>query len=97
MVGESFNSRVRDELLAVESFSYLAEVKVLIEDYRQDSNRCRPHLELGMMTLATVATGGGPPMWGPFQLMAMGGIRLRHHRQRLIDVVAWVRKCCRSS
>jgi putative transposase len=33
---ESFNSRVRDELLAVEVFSCLAEVKVMVEDYRAD-------------------------------------------------------------
>ena len=33
---ESFNGRVRDELLDVEEFSCLAEAKVLIEDWRQD-------------------------------------------------------------
>ena len=40
---ESFNSRVRDELLSVEVFTCLAEAKVMIEDFRQDYNRCRPH------------------------------------------------------
>ncbi len=39
---ESFNSRVRDELLAVEVFSCLAEAKVMVEDFRQDYNHlCR--------------------------------------------------------
>ena len=33
---ESFNGRVRDELLDVEQFSCLAEAVVVIEDYRQD-------------------------------------------------------------
>jgi putative transposase len=47
---ESFGSRIRDELLAVELFSCLAEAKVLIEDWRQDYNQRRPHSALGMMT-----------------------------------------------
>ena len=33
---ESFGSRLRDELLAVELFSCLAEARVVIEDWRQD-------------------------------------------------------------
>ena len=45
---ESFGSRVRDELLAVEQFSCLAEAKVLIEDWREDYNEHRPHSALGM-------------------------------------------------
>jgi hypothetical protein len=36
---ESFNGRVRDELLSVEVFSCLAEVKVMVEDVREDYNR----------------------------------------------------------
>jgi putative transposase len=47
---ESFGSRVRDELLAVELFSCLAEAQVLIEDWRQDYNQHRPHSALAMMT-----------------------------------------------
>ena len=54
---ESFNSRVRDELLAVEVFSCLAEVKVMVEDFRQDYNRYRPHRAHGMMTPAAFKTG----------------------------------------
>jgi putative transposase len=53
---ESFNSRVRDELLAVEVFTCLAEAKVMIEDFRQDYNRCRPHRAHGMITPAAFAT-----------------------------------------
>jgi putative transposase len=53
---ESFGSRIRDELLAVELFSCLAEAQVLIEDWRQDYNEHRPHSALGMMTPAAFAT-----------------------------------------
>jgi hypothetical protein len=31
-------------------FSCLAEAKVMVEDFRQDYNRCRPHRAHGMMT-----------------------------------------------
>ncbi len=54
---ESFNSRVRDELLAVEVFSCLTEAKVMVEDFRQDYNRARPHRAHGMMTPAAFAQG----------------------------------------
>jgi putative transposase len=46
---ESFNSRVRDELLSVELFSSLAEAKVMVEDWREDYNQRRPHSALGMI------------------------------------------------
>jgi putative transposase len=45
---ESFNSRVRDELLAVELFSSLTEAKVMVADWREDYNERRPHSSLGM-------------------------------------------------
>lgn len=54
---ESFGSRIRDELLAVELFSCLAEARVLVEDWRQDYNHHRPHSALGMMTPAAVSAG----------------------------------------
>jgi putative transposase len=52
---ESFGSRIRDELLAVEQFSCLAEAKVMVEDWRQDYNRHRPHSALAMMAPARFA------------------------------------------
>jgi putative transposase len=52
---ESFGSRVRDELLAVEQFSCLAEAKVLIEDWREDYNEHRPHSALDMQPPVTFA------------------------------------------
>jgi len=47
---ESFNSRLRDELLNVESFATLAEAKVLGKEYRQTYNEQRPHSSLGYQT-----------------------------------------------
>lgn len=44
---ESFNSRLRDELLAGELFSTLYEAKVLIERWRRHYNTIRPHSSLG--------------------------------------------------
>jgi putative transposase len=52
---ESFGSRVRDELLSVELFSCLAEAKVMVEDWREDYNRRRPHSALAMMAPASFA------------------------------------------
>jgi putative transposase len=45
---ESFGSRIRDELLACEQFSCLAEAEVMVEDFRHDYNHHRPHSALGM-------------------------------------------------
>ncbi len=47
---ESFNARVRDELLNLEEISCMAEAEVLIEDWRQDYNAHHPHSALGMKT-----------------------------------------------
>ena len=45
--GESFNGRLRDELLAREIFHTLREAKVLIENGRREYNAVRPHGSLG--------------------------------------------------
>jgi putative transposase len=52
---ESFNSRMRDELLSVELFSCLAEARVMVEDWREDYNHHRPHSALGMNAPARFA------------------------------------------
>lgn len=52
---ESFNSRLRDELLNVEVFTCLAEAKVLAADWREDYNANHPHSALGMMSPARFA------------------------------------------
>ena len=40
---ESFNGKMRDELLDREIFTTLEEAKVLISQYRKEYNRIRPH------------------------------------------------------
>jgi transposase InsO family protein len=44
---ESFNGKLRDELLAREVFDTLLEAKVLIERWRKVYNTVRPHSSLG--------------------------------------------------
>ena len=43
---ESFNGKLRDELLNREIFTTLTEAKVLIEQWRQEYNQIRPHSAL---------------------------------------------------
>jgi len=44
---ESFNGKLRDELLEHEAFDTLLQAKVLIERWRQHYNTIRPHSSLG--------------------------------------------------
>ena len=44
---ESFNSKLRDELLALEIFYTMKETKTLIEWWRRHFNTFRPHSSLG--------------------------------------------------
>jgi putative transposase len=44
---ESFNGKLRDELLNLETFTTLEEAKVLIEQWRREYNQIRPHSALG--------------------------------------------------
>ena len=44
---ESFNGKLRDELLNREVFYTLKEVQVLTEQWRQHYNQIRPHSSLG--------------------------------------------------
>ncbi len=62
---ESFNGRVRDELLNVEQFSCLAEARVLVADWREDYNHHRPHSALAMKAPATFAASWTPPARAP--------------------------------
>jgi len=52
---ETFNSRLRDELLDREVFTSLGEAKVLVEDHRLDYNHQRPHSALRYQTPAEFA------------------------------------------
>ena len=44
---ESFNARLRDELLDGEIFYSLREAQIVIESWRRHYNRIRPHASLG--------------------------------------------------
>ncbi len=52
---ESYGSRMRDELLAIEQFDSLLEAQVLVQDWRAEYNTYRPHSALGMLTPAEFA------------------------------------------
>jgi putative transposase len=47
---ESFNGKLRDELLNVEAFESLLEAQMLAEDFRIEYNTYRPHSSLGGLT-----------------------------------------------
>ena len=66
---ESFNGKLRDELLNGEVFNTLKEAQVLIEEWRQHYNRIRPHSALGYrppapetvpVTRSQSTSGAGP-------------------------------------
>ena len=52
---ESFNGKLRDELLNREVFTTLAEARVLIEQWRREYNEFRPHSALGYRSPAPQA------------------------------------------
>jgi transposase InsO family protein len=56
---ESFNGRLRDELLNAEDFADLREAKVLGAAWRNDYNHRRPHSSLKYLTPATFAARCG--------------------------------------
>ncbi len=58
---ESFNGKLRDELLDREIFYTLQEAKVLIERWRQHYNGFRPHSSLGYRPPAPEAVLWPPP------------------------------------
>jgi len=70
---ESFNGKLRDELLNGEIFETLQEAKVLIEFWKKDYNRHRPHSSLGYKPPA-------PEVWGS---LATSSATLRSLQGRL--------------
>ena len=52
---ESFNGKLRNELLNREIFYTLQEAEVLIEQWRREYNQIRPHSSLGYRPLAPEA------------------------------------------
>jgi transposase InsO family protein len=61
---ESFNGKLRDELLNGEIFYTLKEAQVLIEGWRREYNTIRPHSSLGYRPPAPEATQ--PSSYTPF-------------------------------
>ena len=57
---ESFGSRVRDELLAIEAFDSLLEAKVVIDEWRKIYNTKRPHSSLSWKPPALYAASWRP-------------------------------------
>ena len=53
---ESFNGKLRDELLNVEIFHTVREAEVLIEEWRETYNQIRPHSSLGYRPPTPAAT-----------------------------------------
>jgi putative transposase len=75
---ESFNSKLRDELLEGEQFSTLYEAQVLIERWRRHYNAVRPHSSLGYRppapeTILPPASGLAYAPLRPAQLLATSG------------------------
>ncbi len=73
---ESFNSKLRDELLNGKMFFSLAEAQVLIEARRRHYNAVRPHSSLGYRPPApepVVPPGGTIVRWA--SAPAVGGAR----------------------
>ena len=66
---ESFNARLRDELLDGEVFYTLREAQIVIESWRRHYNTRRPHFSIGYQTPAAyaaqlTATGRSAAQWG---------------------------------
>jgi len=60
---ESFNGKLRDEVLNRESFDTLAEAKAIIESWRREYNQVRPHSSLGYRPPAPEAILPALPSW----------------------------------
>ena len=58
---ESFNGKLRDEVLNREVFYSVKEAKVIVESWRLEYNNHRPHSGLGYMTPAAFAANCNPP------------------------------------
>ena len=68
---ESFNGKLRDELLDREIFYTLAEAQVLTEWWRQEYNHVRPHSPLGYRPPAPEAIAPPPLRPNPVALPEM--------------------------
>ena len=92
---ESFNSRVRDELLNVTEFYTLEEARALVADFQMDYNFNRPHSSLGNWLRPCSLSAGGRNI-NPLDSHS-GWTRNRGHATAtlLVDTIA-PSTCCTS-
>lgn len=64
---ESFNARLRDELLSGEIFDHLLQAKVVVAEWQDRYNRRRPHGSLGYLTPAAFAEQWVQPASAPLR------------------------------
>ena len=70
---ESFNGRLRDELLNETLFSSLAHARAALADWKDDYNLVRPHSSIGNLAPAVYATRSDPAMQRGGSLRSLGG------------------------
>ena len=63
---ESFNSRLRDELLTREVFDSMWEIRFMLEEHRNNYNHYRPHSALSYLTSVELAT----IWWAEYSVLA---------------------------
>jgi putative transposase len=60
---ESFNGKLRDELLNIKIFNSLREAQIMIENWRRHYNTIRPHSALGYRPPAPEIIVPAPTAW----------------------------------
>ncbi len=65
---ESFNDKLRDELLNRELFLHIDELRYVVDRWRMDYNHYRPHGSLGYMSPAAFTATCAPPGSAPPRL-----------------------------
>jgi len=70
---ESFNGRLRDELLNETLFISLAHARAVLAAWKDDYNKVRPHSALGNLAPATYAKVSDPAMQRDGSLRSIGG------------------------
>jgi putative transposase len=80
---ESFNGRLRDELLNETLFTSLAQARVALRCWRADHNNVRPHSQLGWKTPSEFAATCNPRRDLPLRYAASTCIGVTDARNRL--------------
>jgi putative transposase len=74
---ESFNGRLRDELLNETLFGSLAHARVALEEWKHDYNTVRPHSSIGNLPPAEYAQLSAPASQRDGSLRSLGGFAPR--------------------